>query len=68
MERKETIAGLIAGGLSTVSGLADALWGRVEESQIYLAVSEVLGHTDLLIADGRLREREQDGIVVFEPV
>lgn len=67
-ERKETIAELIAGGRPTVSALADALWGRVEASQIYLAVSEVLGHTDLLIADGRLREREQDGMVVFEPV
>jgi glyoxylase-like metal-dependent hydrolase (beta-lactamase superfamily II) len=67
-ERKEKLAELIEGGRVTVPALADALWGQVEASQIYLAVSEVLGHTDLLIGEGRLREREQDGMVVFEPV
>jgi glyoxylase-like metal-dependent hydrolase (beta-lactamase superfamily II) len=66
-ERKEVIAGLVESGKTTVPELAHALWGRVEESQIYLAVSEVLGHTDLLLREGRLRERERGGIVVFEP-
>jgi glyoxylase-like metal-dependent hydrolase (beta-lactamase superfamily II) len=66
-ERKEAIAGLIAKGRRTVSELADALWGDVHETQIYLAVSEVLGHTDLLIGEGRLREVDGKNGVSFAP-
>jgi glyoxylase-like metal-dependent hydrolase (beta-lactamase superfamily II) len=65
-ERKETIAGLIAEGSVTVPALAATLWGDIDDSQIYLAVSEVIGHTDLLIAEGRIRERMRAGTVVFE--
>jgi glyoxylase-like metal-dependent hydrolase (beta-lactamase superfamily II) len=68
-ERKETIAGLIAKGRHTVDTIAEQLWGEVERSQIYLAVSEVVGHTDLLIAEGRLREDDSgDGSVIFESI
>ena len=35
-------------------------------TQAYLTLSEVLGHTDLLLNDGRVREAESDGVVVFE--
>jgi glyoxylase-like metal-dependent hydrolase (beta-lactamase superfamily II) len=67
-ERKEAIGELIRNGATTVSALGEALWGRVEGSQIYLAVSEVLGHTDLMLREGRLRESERNGIVVFDVV
>jgi glyoxylase-like metal-dependent hydrolase (beta-lactamase superfamily II) len=64
-ERKELIAKLIADGHNTVDALSVALWGDVEASQIYLAVSEIVGHTDLLIAEGRLREDHSGGAVTF---
>src|SRR5215211_5704747 len=48
--------------------LAQALWGNIAVTQAYLTLSEVLGHTDLLLNDGRARELEHDGVVRFESV
>ncbi len=47
--------------------LAQALWGNIAVTQAYLTLSEVLGHLDLLVRDGRVREIERDGLSVFEP-
>jgi glyoxylase-like metal-dependent hydrolase (beta-lactamase superfamily II) len=49
--------------------LAQEMWGNVAVTQAFLTLSEVLGHVDLLIADGRAVEREDDdGVVRFEAV
>ncbi len=65
--RAEKIHRLIAERARTAYELAQALWGNVAVTQAYLTLSEVLGHVDLLLADGRVRERERDdGVTVFE--
>ena len=65
--RAEKIHRLIAERPRTAYELAQALWGNVAVTQAYLTLSEVLGHVDLLLADGRVRERERDdGVTVFE--
>jgi glyoxylase-like metal-dependent hydrolase (beta-lactamase superfamily II) len=46
--------------------LAQAMWGNVAVTQAYLTLSEVLGHTDLLLAEGRVREVAEDDLVRFE--
>ncbi len=46
--------------------IAFALWGNVAVTQSFLTLSEVLGHMDLLIDQGRVAERESDGVVRFE--
>ncbi|HEX4837999.1 MAG TPA: MBL fold metallo-hydrolase [Solirubrobacteraceae bacterium] len=46
--------------------LAQEMWGNVAVTQAFLTLSEVLGHVDLLIDDGRVVEREDDGVVRFE--
>ena len=38
------------------------MWGNVAVTQAYLTLSEVLGHIDLLIGEGRVQERDEDGI------
>lgn len=43
--------------------IATKLWGTVALTQVYLTLSEVLGHTDLLCERGQLVE-EDDGVVV----
>jgi glyoxylase-like metal-dependent hydrolase (beta-lactamase superfamily II) len=44
--------------------LAQAMWGNVAVTQAYLTLSEVLGHVDLLLADGRVAEEHgPDGVV-----
>ena len=34
-------------------------------TQAYLTLSEVLGHADLLVADGRVVEEREGGVVRF---
>jgi glyoxylase-like metal-dependent hydrolase (beta-lactamase superfamily II) len=46
--------------------IAQAMWGNIAVTQAYLTLSEVLGHVDLLLAGGRVRELERDGVSVFE--
>jgi glyoxylase-like metal-dependent hydrolase (beta-lactamase superfamily II) len=46
--------------------IAQALWGDIAVTQAFLTLSEVLGHLDLLAADGRVHELTRDGESVFE--
>ena len=56
--RGEKISGLIAERPRTAYEIAQELWGNVAVTQAFLTLSEVLGHVDLLVEDGRVREVE----------
>ena len=58
--RAEKIHGLIVERPRTAYEIAQAMWGNIAVTQAFLTLSEVLGHTDLLIAEGRVAE-EEDG-------
>lgn len=65
-ERRATRIGkLIAERPRTAYEMAHEMWGNVAVTQAYLTISEVLGHVDLLLAEGRVSEQESDGIVRF---
>ena len=64
-KRADKLHGLIAERPRTAHDLAQALWGNVAVTQAYLTLSEVLGHTDILLNEGRVREVEEDGVVRF---
>jgi glyoxylase-like metal-dependent hydrolase (beta-lactamase superfamily II) len=64
--RAEKIRRLIASQPRTAHEIAQELWGNVAVTQAYLTLSEVLGHVDLLLEDGAVVEREQDGVVRFQ--
>ena len=66
--RAEKLYGLIAEEPRTGHGLAQALWGDVAVTQAFLTLSEVIGHVDLLVNAGLVREAESDGVVSFEAV
>ncbi len=67
--RADKLAKLVARQPMTAHELAHALWGNVAVTQAYLTLSEVLGHTDLLVAEGRVREVvDDDGVARFEAV
>ena len=53
--RAERIHDLIAERPRTGYELAQALFGDVAVTQAYLTLSEVLGHVDLLLNDGRVQ-------------
>jgi glyoxylase-like metal-dependent hydrolase (beta-lactamase superfamily II) len=64
--RAEKINRLIAAQPRTAHEIAQQLWGNVAVTQAYLTLSEVLGHVDLLLRDGRVSEDERDGVVRFQ--
>jgi glyoxylase-like metal-dependent hydrolase (beta-lactamase superfamily II) len=64
--RAERIAGILAErGPTSAHEVALVIWGNVAVTQAYLTLSEVLGHLDLLVADGRAEEHLEDGHATF---
>jgi glyoxylase-like metal-dependent hydrolase (beta-lactamase superfamily II) len=66
--RAEKILELLRPGPRTAHELALEIWGRVAFTQAYLTVSEVLGHLDLLIADGLVSEGDTEPVIRFSVV
>ena len=66
--RAENIYELIAERPRTGHELAQELWGDVAVTQAFLTLSEVIGHVDLLINEGRAREVRENGVIKFEAV
>ena len=58
--RAEKIFGLLAQEPRSAYEIAQALWGNVAVTQAFLTLSEVLGHVDLLLNAGRVRELQGD--------
>jgi glyoxylase-like metal-dependent hydrolase (beta-lactamase superfamily II) len=63
--RAQKIYELIAAKPASAHEIAHELWGNVAVTQAYLTLSEVLGHLDMLLAEGRVSEQESDGVVRF---
>ena len=66
--RAEKLHRLISERPRTAYELAQALWGNIAVTQAFLTLSEVLGHTDVLMNEGRVREVEDGGVARFESV
>jgi glyoxylase-like metal-dependent hydrolase (beta-lactamase superfamily II) len=64
--RARKIHGLLAGEPRSAYEVAQALWGNVAVTQAYLTLCEVLGHVDLLLERGEVRERELGGVVRYQ--
>jgi glyoxylase-like metal-dependent hydrolase (beta-lactamase superfamily II) len=64
--RKEKIFNLIAEKPSSGYELAQSIWGNVAVTQAYLTLSEVIGHTDLLVNEGRVRAVDDGAVVRYE--
>ena len=66
--RKEKIHALIAEQPRTGYELAQTIWGNVAVTQAFLTLSEVIGHADLLVDEGRVREVDDGSVVRYEAV
>jgi glyoxylase-like metal-dependent hydrolase (beta-lactamase superfamily II) len=64
--RKEKIFKLVAEEPRTGYELAQALWGNVAVTQAFLTLSEVIGHADLLVNEGRIREADDGEVIRYE--
>lgn len=63
--RAERILDRVRGDV-TAADIAREMWGRIPMSQAFLALSEVLGHVDLLAGEGRVREVVDGDLVRLE--
>ena len=66
--RKEKLLRLLADGPRSGYELAQSMWGNIAVTQAFLTLSEVIGHMDLLEAEGRVREIDDGGVTRFEAV
>jgi glyoxylase-like metal-dependent hydrolase (beta-lactamase superfamily II) len=66
--RADKLHRLIAERPRSAHELAQALWGNIAVTQAYLTLSEILGHTDLLLNEGRVREVAEGETVHFESI
>jgi glyoxylase-like metal-dependent hydrolase (beta-lactamase superfamily II) len=66
--RKEKLLRLLAEGPRSGYELAQSMWGNIAVTQAFLTLSEVIGHMDLLEAEGRVREIDDGGVIRFEAV
>lgn len=64
--RKEKIHRLIAEQPRNAYELAQALWGNVAVTQAFLTLSEVIGHADLLVNEGRVRGADDGSVIRYE--
>jgi glyoxylase-like metal-dependent hydrolase (beta-lactamase superfamily II) len=64
--RKEKIFKLIAEQPRSGYELAQAIWGNVAVTQAFLTLSEVIGHADLLVNEGRVREADDGEVIRYE--
>ena len=65
--RASRIRGLVEETPLTAYEIAQRLWGKVALTQAFLTLSEVLGHADLLLERGTIREVESGGVIRFHP-
>ena len=66
--RKEKIYKLIAERPHTGYEVAQAIWGNVAVTQAFLTLSEVIGHADLLVNEGRMREVDDGEVLRYTAV
>jgi len=66
--RKEKLLRLLAGGPRSGYELAQSMWGNIAVTQAFLTLSEVIGHMDLLEAEGRVREVSDGTVIRYEAV
>jgi glyoxylase-like metal-dependent hydrolase (beta-lactamase superfamily II) len=64
--RKEKIYELIAEQPRSGFEIAQAIWGNVAVTQAFLTLSEVIGHADLLVNEGRVREADDGEVIRYE--
>jgi glyoxylase-like metal-dependent hydrolase (beta-lactamase superfamily II) len=64
--RKEKIYKLIAERPRSGYEIAQAIWGNVAVTQAFLTLSEVIGHADLLLNEGRVREADDGEVIRYE--
>jgi glyoxylase-like metal-dependent hydrolase (beta-lactamase superfamily II) len=65
LERKEEVAGLLTARGQSPYELAGQMYPNVKGYDVFLSVSEVVAHLDLVVDDGHASIEERDGITYY---
>jgi glyoxylase-like metal-dependent hydrolase (beta-lactamase superfamily II) len=65
-QRAERILGLFDGNSLTTYQIARRLFPQLDPLNFFLAISEVLGHLELLESEGRVSATQRDAVVVWQ--
>ncbi len=65
-ERQERILGLMVDGGRTAHQIALGLWPGLTPLNTFLALSEVIGHLDVLEEEGRVVAARRDGLLLYQ--
>jgi glyoxylase-like metal-dependent hydrolase (beta-lactamase superfamily II) len=63
--RSEQIADVLVEGPQTAFQIATALFPGLRGIEVFLAVSEVIGHLDILEEEGRVGVQQEEGIMLY---
>ncbi|HEY5244362.1 MAG TPA: MBL fold metallo-hydrolase, partial [Acidimicrobiales bacterium] len=63
--RARRVLAMLEAGPATAYELASQMWGNVAVTQAYLTISEIIGHLDLLVSDGRATEDASGSVTRF---
>jgi glyoxylase-like metal-dependent hydrolase (beta-lactamase superfamily II) len=63
--RKKAILRIVQQRPRTAHEIGTQLWPNLRPDEVYLALSEVLGHLDILLVEGSVVERQRGGVVEF---
>ncbi len=66
--RKNRLAGMLAGRSWTLRGLAEDWYPNIDLFNLFLVLSEIVGHLDLLEEEGRVITDRRDGVAHYEVV
>lgn len=67
-QRAERLRSLCAEQPHTLYELVRAMFPRLRQPEMFLAISEVLGHLDLLVRDGKIAAERRDGVAYWYAV
>lgn len=64
--RTEKVYRLVSRGHNLPHAIANEIWGDIALTQAYLTLSEVIGHLDILVEEGRVIENQGEHFSTFE--
>ena len=64
-QRAEQIAAVLVEGPQTAFQIATALFPGSQGIEVFLAVSEVIGHLDILEEEGQVVCRQENGVALY---
>lgn len=64
-KRVEKLFGMLGSESKTAHDLARETWGNIAVTQAFLTLSEVIGHMDILVNDGRVEELHEYGLTKY---